>query len=58
MLNYLKGAKIPVAYVRVGPVSKDDVIKALKPILMEDPNKQKKEFASVLAFDVKILPDA
>ena len=39
MLNYLKGAKIPVAYVRVGPVSKDDVIKALKPILMEDPNK-------------------
>jgi len=39
MLNYLKGAKIPVAYVRVGPISKDDVTKALKPILIEDINK-------------------
>ena len=33
MLNYLKGAKIPVAYVRVGPVSKDEAGRALKMIL-------------------------
>lgn len=57
----------------VGPVSKDDVMKALKNVVLEDPNKRKKEFvflnkiifisfffrfACMLVFDVKVLADA
>ena len=43
LLQFLKTSKIPVAYICVGSVSKDDVIKALKAVISEDPNKRKKE---------------
>jgi len=39
----LKSSDIPVSYVRVGPVSKEDVMKAMKSLLVEDPGRQKKE---------------
>ncbi len=43
LLQFLKTSKIPVAYIRIGPVSKDDVLKALKSILAENPERRKKE---------------
>ncbi|CAD8169001.1 unnamed protein product [Paramecium octaurelia] len=58
LLQYLNSQDIPVSYVSVGPVSKDDVMKALKNVLLEDVNRRKKEYACMLVFDVKILPDA
>lgn len=58
LLQFLKGAKIPVAYICVGNVSKEDVLKAMKNLLVENPSKRCKEYATVLAFDVKILPEA
>jgi len=62
----LNSNNIPVSYVSVGPVSKDDVMKALKNVLIEEPTRRKKEynyilinrFACMLVFDIKVLPDA
>lgn len=47
--------KIPVAGVNIGPVHRKDVMKATKAINQE---KVKKEFATILAFDVKVVADA
>lgn len=58
LLEYLKGQNIPISYVTVGPISKDDVMKAMKSILAENPETRKKEYATMLAFDIKILDDA
>lgn len=58
LLEYLKKQNIPVSYVTVGPISKDDIMKAMKSILVENPENRKKEFATMLAFDIKILDDA
>jgi len=33
---------VPVSYITVGPVSKDDVMKAMKSVLSEIPEKRKK----------------
>merc|ERR1719458_851639 len=44
--------------VCIGDVSKEDCIRALTPLLSEENKKKKKEYATILAFDVKILPDA
>ena len=41
LLNFLNQSKIPVAYICVGNVSKDDVTKALKSILADDPSERK-----------------
>lgn len=58
MLEYLNTSKIPVSYVSVGPVSREDVIKAMKSLLSENPEKRKKEYCCLLVFDVKVLPEA
>ena len=58
LLEYLAKEKIPVSHVSVGPVSKDDVIRAMKATLSEVPEKRKKEYSCLLVFDVKILADA
>ena len=47
-----------MSYTSVGPVSRDDVLKALKAVITEDESKRKKEYCCMLVFDVKILPDA
>ena len=57
-LVFLKSQKIPVAAVCIGDVSKEDTQRALTPMLTEENKKKKREFATILAFDVKILPDA
>jgi translation initiation factor 5B len=33
-------------------------MKALKSVIAEEPARRKKEFACMLVFDVKVLPDA
>lgn len=33
LLEYLKAEKIPVSHISVGPVSREDVIKAMKSLL-------------------------
>ena len=50
--------KIPVVNVAIGPVHKANVQKAQKVLQQEDQSKIKKEFATVLAFDVRITPEA
>jgi translation initiation factor 5B len=53
----LKDAKISVCNISIGPVHKKDVLKAMKVLAMEGKNI-KKEFATILAFDVRVSPEA
>lgn len=55
LLEFLKTSKIPVCSVNIGPIYKKDVMKALK--FLENP-KGKKEYASILAFDVEVDDEA
>ena len=41
LLNFLQASKIPVAYICIGNVSKDDVTKALKSILADNEQDRK-----------------
>ncbi|KAL5843771.1 hypothetical protein ACOSQ4_009729 [Xanthoceras sorbifolium] len=54
LLEFLKSpdVKIPVSGIGIGPVHKKDVMKAS--VMLE----KKKEFATILAFDVKVTPEA
>jgi len=47
--------KIPVTSINIGPVHKKDVLKAMKSIAGEHVEK---EYATILAFDVKVTPEA
>lgn len=47
--------KIPVTSVNIGPIHKKDVLKACK---AKATDRQKKEFATMLGFDVRVMPDA
>lgn len=44
LLEYLSKEKVPVSYVSVGPVSREDVMRAMKSTLSEIPEKRKKEY--------------
>ncbi len=57
LLEFLLKSKIPVCNISIGPVHKKDIMKAMK-VLAQDPAKIKKEFATVLAFDVRVTPEA
>jgi len=53
LLEFLKEVcKIPVCGIRIGPVHKRDVMRSS--VMLE----HKKEYACILAFDVKVMPDA
>jgi len=52
LMEFLRESKIPVASVQLGPVHKKDVMRAS--IMLE----HRKEYATILAFDVKITKDA
>lgn len=54
LLEFLKESKIPVSSISIGPVFKKDVMKAQSQI--EKGNK--KQYASVLAFDIKVHQEA
>jgi translation initiation factor 5B len=57
LLEFLLTSKIPVCNISIGPVHKKDVMKAMK-VLAQDESKIKKEFATILAFDVRVTPEA
>ena len=52
--------KIPVSSINIGPVHKKDVLKAMKSLGGDKSSslQRNKEFASILAFDVTITPEA
>lgn len=54
LLEFLKSpaVSIPVSGISIGPVHKKDVVKAS--VMLE----KKKEYATILAFDVKVTPEA
>lgn len=54
LLEFLKtpAVNIPVSGISIGPVHKKDVMKAS--VMLE----RKKEYATILAFDVKVTPEA
>jgi len=52
LLEFLRVSKIPVAGVNIGPVNRRDVMKCSTML------EKKKEFALILAFDVKVEKDA
>ena len=59
LLEFLKTSKIPVCNISIGPVHKKDVMKAMKVIAEKDSKRAiKKEFATILAFDVRVTPEA
>jgi translation initiation factor 5B len=47
--------KIPVTAINIGPVHKKDVLKCMKSLTGVG---HQKEYATILAFDVKITPEA
>jgi len=57
LLQFLKSSQIPVSAISIGPVSKAEVIKAMKPLTVTE-GEIKKEYATILAFDVKVFQDA
>lgn len=59
LLVFLRSRKIPVSNIVIGDISKQDVMKAMAPLLTDDKDKiKKKEYATILAFDVNCLPEA
>ena len=44
LMEYLRTQKIPVSHISVGPVSREDVIKAMKSMLSQVPEKRKEEY--------------
>lgn len=57
LLEFLKESKISVCNVSIGPVHKKDVMKAMKVLALDEKNR-KKEFATILAFDVRVTAEA
>ena len=55
LLEFLSQMKVPVSTINIGPVHKKDILKATKNL---DTHNAKKEFATILAFDVKVTPEA
>lgn len=58
LLEFLLTSKIPVCSISIGPVHKKDVLKASKILAIENQSKIKKEYATILAFDVRVTPEA
>ena len=57
LLEYLYQQKIPVSSINIGPVHKKDILKCVKSTNAGGA-RQHKEFATLLAFDVKVTPEA
>ena len=55
---FLRSKKIPVSFVCIGDVKKVDIMQAMNPLLKEENKVKMKEFATILAFDVKLNPEA
>ena len=57
LLEFLYQMEIPVSSVNIGPVHKKDILKAMKNLVATSEGINK-EYACMLAFDVKVMPDA
>jgi translation initiation factor 5B len=57
LLEYLYQQKIPVAAVNIGPVHKKDILKCIKSTSAGG-ERQHKEYATILCFDVKVTQEA
>lgn len=57
LLEFLKTSNIPVSAVSIGPVHKSNVLKAMKSLVHKEAGVFK-EYACLLAFDVKVTPEA
>ena len=57
LLEFLYTSQIPVSSVNIGPVHKKDILKAMKNLVTTSAGSTK-EFACMLAFDVKVTDDA
>jgi len=57
LLEFLKESKISVCNVSIGPVHKKDVMKAMKALALDEKHT-KKEYATILAFDVRVTNEA
>lgn len=55
LLEFLLVSKIPVCNVNIGPIHRKDVIKATTAL---NKTRSKVEYATILAFDVRVMPDA
>lgn len=55
LLEFLKTMKTPVCSINIGPVHKRDILKAMKSIHGDE---KLKEYATLLAFDVKVTEEA
>jgi len=55
LLEFLKQMKIPVCAINIGPVHRKDVLKAMKSLSGDG---HQKEYATILAFDIKVTPEA
>jgi translation initiation factor 5B len=58
LLEFLLTSKIPVCSISIGPVHKKDVLKAMKVLAQDNESRIKKEYATILAFDVRVSPEA
>jgi translation initiation factor 5B len=58
ILQLLSDKKIPVSGISIGPVTKTDVLRAMKPLIAREGDRIKKEYASILAFEVKVFSEA
>lgn len=59
LLEFLKtDAKIPVSSIAIGPVHRKDAMRAMRNMGKENSENELKEYASILAFDVKVTDDA
>ena len=60
LLEFLLQSKIPVCAISIGPVHKKDVMKAMKALNVADNRNKimKKEFATILAFDIHVTNEA
>eukprot|EP01087_Luapelamoeba_hula_P011708 TRINITY_DN3218_c0_g3_i2.p1 TRINITY_DN3218_c0_g3~~TRINITY_DN3218_c0_g3_i2.p1 ORF type:complete len:1025 (+),score=321.57 TRINITY_DN3218_c0_g3_i2:35-3076(+) len=58
LLTFLKSSEIPVSAVNLGPVHRSDVIKASVNVGEDETRGKKKEYGTILAFDVKVTREA
>jgi len=58
LIKFLRKSKVPVVDVGIGHVTKHIAMKAVLPLLQMDGRPIQREYATILAFNVKIIPEA
>lgn len=58
LLVFLRGENIPVSHINIGDVTKSDLQKVVSPFLAVENKCKKREFLTILCFEVRLLADA